>query len=196
MASVLKPGVRSVMASSLLRKVVGVGVYRTGVGRQGGKSECGDSACNSAGTLAPSLSLRRMLCPPYELFAIRYSLPSREARSVASVEPPAVVVRLSDMRWTPPPIILAFFEESVRELIPIQEISDESRPYSILGQRFITTLMPLASASAAASSLRTPSCIQITCGFGLSVSASRTIGSAYCEARKTSTMSIGSGISE
>ena len=49
----------------------------------------------------------------------------------------------------------ARFEESVRELTPIQAISEDSRPYSIFGQRFITTFSPLSSASAAASSLRT-----------------------------------------
>jgi len=58
----------------------------------------------------------------------------------------------------------ALLREMVRVLTPIQAISEESRPYSIFGQRFITTLRPLASASAAASSLRMPSCIQITCG--------------------------------
>ena len=30
----------------------------------------------------------------------------------------------------------------MRELTPIQEISDDSRPYSIFGQRFITTFRP------------------------------------------------------
>ena len=55
----------------------------------------------------------------------------------------------------------------MRELTPIQLISEDSRPYSILGQRFITTLIPAASASAAASSLRTLSCIQITSGRGV-----------------------------
>src|SRR5436305_15155106 len=79
---------------------------------------------------------------------------------------------LSDMRCTPLPNSCARFELSVRELTPIQPISDESRPYSILGQRFITTFIPLASASAAASSLRMVSCIQITGGRGASVSAS------------------------
>ena len=98
------------------------------------------------------------------------------ARSAASVAPPAMVVRLSDMRWTPLPRSCAFLALRVRELTPIQPISEDSRPYSIFGQRFITTLRPAASASAAASSLRTPSCIQITCGRGLSASASSTIG--------------------
>jgi hypothetical protein len=35
----------------------------------------------------------------------------------------------------------ARFELSVRELTPIQEISDDSRPYSIFGQRFINRLL-------------------------------------------------------
>jgi uncharacterized protein (TIGR00369 family) len=52
----------------------------------------------------------------------------------------------------------------VRVLTPIHAISDDSRPYSIFGQRFITTLRPFASASAAASSLRTPSCTSAGCG--------------------------------
>ena len=70
------------------------------------------------------------------------------------------------MRCTPLPQICARLEDSVRELTPIQEISDDRRPYSIFGQRFITTFRPASSASFAASSLRTVSCIQITCGFG------------------------------
>ncbi len=48
----------------------------------------------------------------------------------------------------------ARFELSVRELTPIHEISEDSRPYSILGQRFMTTLRPAASALAAAKSSR------------------------------------------
>src|SRR5215471_11729654 len=89
------------------------------------------------------------------------------ARSDAAVAPPPTLMRLSESRM---PCVGAGgrLELSVRELTPIQEISDDSRPYSILGQRFITTLRPAASASRAASSLRTLSCIQITCGFGLS----------------------------
>jgi hypothetical protein len=39
------------------------------------------------------------------------------------------------------------------------------------------------------------SCIQITCGRGVSASASSTISTALREARKISTMSIGSGTS-
>ena len=50
------------------------------------------------------------------------------------------------MRWMPPPRFLARRELMVRVFTPIQAISDESRPYSIFGQRFITTFMPLASA--------------------------------------------------
>ena len=69
-------------------------------------------------------------------------------------------------------------EEIAPALTPAQPISPESRPYSILGQRFITTFMPFASASAAASSLRTLSCIQMTRGFTVRVSASCTTGVA------------------
>src|SRR5215475_11557649 len=76
----------------------------------------------------------------------------RLERSAASVVPPAIVTLSSDRRCTPRGGGLARFALSVRELTPIQDISDESRPYSILGQRFITTLRPFASASAAASS--------------------------------------------
>src|SRR5581483_4394064 len=86
------------------------------------------------------------------------------ARSLLSIEPPAIVSRLSDMRCTPLPASGARLELSVREFTPIHEISDDSRPYSIFGQRFITTLRPEASAFAAAASSRTVSCIQITCG--------------------------------
>src|SRR5262249_48389223 len=75
------------------------------------------------------------------------------------------------MRCTPEPRFCARLEESVRELTPIQEISDERRPYSIFGHRFMTTLKPASSASFAASSLRTMSCIQIICGLGRSVAA-------------------------
>src|SRR6185436_216863 len=118
------------------------------------------------------------------------------ARSAASVVPPDIVERFKDMRCTPLPNSGARLELSVRELTPIHPISDDSGPYSIFGQRFITTLIPAASALAAASSLRTPSCIQITCGFGVIVSASSTTAGANCEARKTSTMSTGSEISD
>src|SRR3954464_5398088 len=107
-----------------------------------------------------------------------------------------MVERLSDIRCTPLPRRGALFELNVRELTPIQPISEDSRPYSIFGQRFITTFMPFSSAGGGASSLRTESCIQITRGLGLSASASCTIGTAYFEARKISIMSIGSGTSE
>src|SRR6266404_8683404 len=70
----------------------------------------------------------------------------------------------------------ARLELSVRELTPIHEISEDSRPYSIFGQRFMTTLRPAASAFAAAASSRAPSCIQITFGGGVNFSASSTEG--------------------
>src|SRR4051794_39396277 len=85
------------------------------------------------------------------------------ARSDASVAPPPTLDRFSDRRM-PSVGIGARFELSVRELTPIQEISEDSRPYSIFGQRFITTLIPAASAFSAAASSRAPSCIQITFG--------------------------------
>src|ERR1700751_6122680 len=97
------------------------------------------------------------------------------ARSEAAVVPPPTLVRLSESRM-PCVGIGARLALMVRELTPIQEISDDSRPYSIFGQRFITTLMPRASAFAAASSSRPPSCIQITFGGELSFNASSTTG--------------------
>src|SRR5262245_54214746 len=118
------------------------------------------------------------------------SLLSFAARSDAAVAPPLKLVLLSDSRmpWVG---IGARLELSVRELTPIQEISDDSRPYSIFGQRFITTFSPAASAFAAASSSRAPSCIQITFGGGDNVNASSTTGMIWLELRKMSTMSIG-----
>jgi len=97
------------------------------------------------------------------------------ARSEAAVSPPPTLIRLSDSRmpWVG---IGARFELRVRELTPIQEISEDSRPYSIFGQRFITTLIPAASALAAAASSRAPSCIQITFGGVASRNASSTTG--------------------
>ena len=68
-----------------------------------------------------------------------------------------------------------FFDDSTPELTPVQAISPDSLPYSIFGQRFITTLMPAASARAAASSWRTVSCIQTTLGSGSSFSTSSTM---------------------
>src|SRR5262249_8136522 len=50
------------------------------------------------------------------------------ARIVASVVPPAVVMRLSAMRWMPRPNSWAFLAVRVRVLTPIQAISEESRP--------------------------------------------------------------------
>src|SRR5262249_36257246 len=98
--------------------------------------------------------------------------PGFSARTAASVAPPASVTRLSAMRWMPRPNSCAFLEVRVRVLTPIQAISDDRRPYSIFRHRFITTLRPLASASFAASSLRMPSCIQLTCQRSGSASAS------------------------
>ena len=40
-----------------------------------------------------------------------------------------------------PPVLTAFLALIVRVLTPIHAISDERRPYSIFGQRFITTLI-------------------------------------------------------
>ena len=91
--------------------------------------------------------------------------------------------------------MIGFFDDSTPLLTPFQPISPDNRPYSILGQRFITTLIPAASALAAASSWRTVSCIQMTFGSGSSARTSSTIGGTASEARKTSTMSIGSGMS-
>jgi len=79
------------------------------------------------------------------------------------------------------------------ELTPLHDNSPPSRPNSILGHRFITTSSPAASARAPASSLRTPSCIHTT--LAPIAMASSTIGPAWSEARKTSTMSTGSGMS-
>src|SRR5690606_21939055 len=89
--------------------------------------------------------------------------------------------------------ITGFFEEMTRLLTPFQPISPESLPYSILGQRFITTFSPAASALAAASSLRMVSCIQITFGSGSSARASSTMAGTASLERKMSTMSIGTG---
>src|SRR6185295_2489725 len=117
------------------------------------------------------------------------------ARSDAAVEPPPTLIRFSDSRmpWVGTG---ARFELSVRELTPIQEISDDSRPYSIFGQRFITTLMPAASAFSAAASSRAPSCIQITLGSGDNFRASSTTGMMWLELRKISIMSTGRSISD
>ena len=45
---------------------------------------------------------------------------------------------------------LARFAETIRELMPLQLSSPESRANSILGQRFMTTVSPASSASCAA----------------------------------------------
>src|SRR5436190_24054522 len=66
------------------------------------------------------------------------------ARSEAVVDPPPTLTRFSDSRmpWVGTG---ARFALSVRELTPIHAISEDRRPYSIFGQRFITTLSPAAS---------------------------------------------------
>src|SRR6201984_2878548 len=103
------------------------------------------------------------------------------ARSEAAVVPPPTLVRLSESRM-PCVGIGARLALMVRELTPIQEISDDSRPYSSFGQRFITTFSPAVSAFAAASSSRAPSCIQITFGSGDNVKASSTTGMMWLDA--------------
>src|SRR3954465_7309954 len=130
-----------------------------------------------------------------EVWGYRLSALLLAARSEAAVSPPPTLMRSSDSRM-PFTGIGARFELSVRELTPIQEISDDSRPYSILGQRFMTTLIPAASAFTAAASSRAPSCIQITFGGGNSFSASSTTGMMWLELRKMSIMSIGRPMSE
>src|SRR4029077_174299 len=71
------------------------------------------------------------------------SFRSFAARSDAAVWPPLTLMRFRESRmpWVGSG---ARFELSVREFTPIQEISEDSRPYSIFGQRFITTLSPAA----------------------------------------------------
>ena len=53
-----------------------------------------------------------------------------------------MVRRSSAMRWMPRPKSWGFFAVKVRVLTPIHAISDDRRPYSIFGQRFITTFRP------------------------------------------------------
>src|SRR5262249_59875622 len=96
---------------------------------------------------------------PFGVFVLRQSQESSvlffATRSAAVVAPPPTLVRFSDSRmpWVG---IGARLDEMVRELTPIHEISDDRRPHSILGQRFITTLIPAASAFAAAAPTRAP----------------------------------------
>src|SRR5216683_2329599 len=92
----------------------------------------------------------------------------------------ARLVRIIDNRG-----IGARFALSVRELTPIHEISEDSRPYSILGQRFMTTLRPAASAFAAAASSRAPSCIQIIFGVGVMVHFKKSITSLRGSERRS-----------
>ena len=84
-------------------------------------------------------------------------------------------------------------DEITPELMPPQDSAPVRRPNSIFGQRFITTRSPAVSARAAASSLRTPSCIQTV--RAPQVIASSTMAAAASELRKMSTMSTGSGMS-
>src|SRR4051794_4448620 len=69
------------------------------------------------------------------------------ARSEAVVSPPPTLMRFNERRM-PRVGIGARFELNVRELTPIHEISEDRRPYSIFGQRFMTTLRPAAYAFA------------------------------------------------
>src|SRR5260370_26560622 len=84
------------------------------------------------------------------------------ARSDALVSPPLTLIRFNESRmpWVG---IGARFELSGRELTPIHEISEDSRPYSIFGQRFMTTLRPAASAFPAAASSRAQRRIPTPC---------------------------------
>ncbi len=59
----------------------------------------------------------------------------------------------------------------------------------------MTTSMPAVSSRFAETSSRTPSCIQTIFGSGSSASTSSTMPGTAFEARKMSTMSIGSGMS-
>src|SRR5882757_5021533 len=95
------------------------------------RAEEGSKGCASRGGVVEAIVSRPRQVSSVLFFA---------ARSEATVLPPPRLIRFSDSRW-PCVGIGARFELSVRELTPIQEISDDSRPYSIFGQRFITTLM-------------------------------------------------------
>src|SRR6266403_3793003 len=69
-------------------------------------------------------------------------------------------------------------------LTPLHDSSPPSRPNSIFGQRFMITSIPAFSATAAAASLRIPSCIHTT-GAPIAI-ASSTIEGASRAGRKTS----------
>src|SRR3954449_1102124 len=142
------------------------------------------SAVKARGADIADWNERASLCRVHEIIASHlrhdWSLLFFAARSEAAVWPPPTLIRLSDSRM-PCVGIGARFELSVRELTPIHEISDDSRPYSIFGQRFITTLRPAASAFAAAASSRAPSCIQITFGGVGNFRASSTTGMMWLE---------------
>src|SRR3981189_813099 len=157
-------------------------------GRTLGRNNPASRSLSSGGALRRSVGrvVREIILHPRHTGSVLFFA----ARSDALVWPPPRLVRLRDscMPWVG---IGARFELSVRELTPIHEISEDSRPYSILGQRFMTTLRPAASAFAAAASSRAPSCIQITFGGGVIFSASSTTGMMWLEFLKMSTMSMG-----
>ena len=107
--------------------------------------------------------------------------------------PPPLLVAAS-----PPPLVceatptVRLLLEMTPELKPCQPSSPKSRLNSIFGHRSCTTLRPAASALAAASALRTPSCIHTI--FAPICMASSVIGPAASEFLNTSTMSIGTGM--
>ena len=82
-------------------------------------------------------------------------------------------------------------------LTPLQPNSPNSRPYSIFGQRFITTVTPAAAARSAAAASQTPNCIHRTWAPLLAATsmASSAMAPAASEVRNTSTMSNLSGMS-
>src|SRR4051812_27594136 len=133
MDSVLKPGLRSrsFMIEKPFRRPCAAQLLRTHSGyrvRPVGRQDTGEG-WNSWLEPTACLEIHSAFCD-----ALEASLSSGlGARSGA----PCTLGRFSDIRCTPFPSILARFEDNVRELTPIQPISDDSRPYSIFGQRFI-----------------------------------------------------------
>src|SRR5271166_596831 len=90
---------------------------------------------------------------------------------------------------------LILLNKPLQRPVGLMKPGGNSRRNSIAGQRFMTTVTPWARARRAASSLITPTCIQITRGRGSSRSASSTTSPAAAELRNTSTISIGAGTS-
>src|SRR5260370_32943042 len=123
-------------------------VYRSAVMRQDFRQPA-----RMATTAETTRKTLRAYCPASSGFC---------ARTVASVAPPANVIRLSAMRWMPRPNRRAFLAVSVRVFTPIQAISEDRRPYSIFAQRFITIFSPLPSSRVAALSLLIQRFIQYT----------------------------------